>query len=287
LKKVLRWGVFIIGIIILLLYIGLPVGMGIAAVWPSREAVGPAPEGFKEITLQTGDGENLKAWYRSPENGAAIILLHGAGNLREGIRSYIQMFTDNGYGVLALDLRGHGESTGPTNKLGWLGSRDVGAAVEFLQNQENIRQIGGLGISMGGEVLLGAVSQYPALKAVAADGATRRCNEELLALPSERPLARNFTARVMYAAVQLFGGQSPPQPTLLDSMIEARDSRFLWIAAGNNALEVEFNRLFTETLGERGELWVAPGVAHIGAFRAFPVEYEERVIGFFDQNLMK
>ncbi|MHC1782000.1 MAG: hypothetical protein AB9891_04405 [Anaerolineaceae bacterium] len=163
----------------------------------------------------------------------------------------------------------------------------MGAAVEFLQKQPNIERIGGLGISMGGEVLLGAVSHYPALKAVAADGATRRCTEELLSLPSEHPLARNFTARVMYAAVQLISGQIPPEPPLLDAMLGANDSRFLWIAAGNNALEVEFNRLFAERLGYRGELWVAPGVTHIGAFQAYPVDYEERVIEFFDQNLVK
>jgi len=49
---------------------------------------------------------------------------------------------------------------------------------------------------MGGEVLLGAASQYPSITAIAADGATRRSTEELLALESERPLVRNFTARV-------------------------------------------------------------------------------------------
>ena len=51
---------------------------------------------------------------------------------------------------------------------------------------------------------------------IAADGATTRSLDELLALPSERPLVRNFTARVMYAAVQILSGETPPVP-LLDS----------------------------------------------------------------------
>ncbi|MHC1781999.1 MAG: alpha/beta fold hydrolase [Anaerolineaceae bacterium] len=95
-----------------MLYIALPVGLAIAAVLPMKEVVGAAPDGVTEINLQTSDGESLQAWYKAPDNGAAIILLHGAGSSREGVRSYIPMFTDNGYGVLALDLRGHGASSG-------------------------------------------------------------------------------------------------------------------------------------------------------------------------------
>ena len=45
------------------------------------------------------------------------------------------------------------------------------------------------------------------MTAIVADGATRRSVDELLALPSERPLVRNFTARVMYAAVRILMGR--------------------------------------------------------------------------------
>jgi hypothetical protein len=118
-----------------------------------------------------------------------------------------------------------------------------------------------------------------------ADGATRRSTEELLALPSERPLVRNFTARVMFAAVQLLSGESPPKP-LLNAMLASQSTRFLLIAVGRNELETSFNQLFAGALGSRANVWIAPETGHTGAFSRYPQEYEQRVIEFFDAALL-
>jgi uncharacterized protein len=285
-KRIMRLGALIIGIIILAFYLVLPIGIAISAVFPIKEAVGAPPAGFDAVTLHTADNETLAGWYLPPSNGAVIILIHGAGGSREGLRPYAQMLARHGYGVLALDLRGHGASSGKTNRFGWSSTLDVGAAVHYLQDLQEVKHIGGLGLSMGAEVLLGAVSDYPALTAVVADGATRRSVQELLALPTERPLYRNFTARVMFTSVQVLSGEQPPKP-LLDSMVEAKSTRFFWIAAGTNALEVEFNKLFAEILGPHGSLWIASGVSHTGAINRYPAEYEQRVVDFFDRTLLR
>lgn len=155
-RQVIKWIGIVIAGLLMLVYIGLPVGLGIAAVFPARATVGNAPEGFEDVVLITEDNEQLQGWYKPPANGTAIILLHGAGSSRESLRPYIDMLTKHGFGVLTFDLRGHGESTGKTNRLGWQGTKDFGAAVAFLQERDEVREIGGLGLSMGGEVLLGA-----------------------------------------------------------------------------------------------------------------------------------
>lgn len=279
-QRVLRWIISLIVAALVLLYIVLPIGMGVAATAPLKSAVGAPPIGFQAITLTTDDNVNLAGWYAPSSNGAAIILIHGAGGSREAVRGYADMLTRHGYGVLALDLRGHGESAGVSNRFGWQGTRDVGAAVAYLQSQTDVTFIGGLGLSLGGEVLLGAASTYPVIKAIVADGASQRCLAELTALPAEQPLVRNFTARVMYAAVQVLTGETPPKP-LLDSMREAAATRFLLIAAGANEREVAFNELFDDTLGARAALWVALDVPHTGAFDRYPIEYEQRVSAFF------
>ena len=66
LKRALRWiGLFVV-IAMLGLYIVLPVGLGVAAVFPSKEAVGAPPDGFEAITLRTKDGVTLAGWYSHP-----------------------------------------------------------------------------------------------------------------------------------------------------------------------------------------------------------------------------
>jgi hypothetical protein len=89
-----------------------------------------------------------------------------------------------------------------------------------------------------------------------------------------------------FAAVQTLSGDDPPEP-LLDAMVEAQSTAYLLIAGGSNDLEVAFNELFAETVGERAALWVAPGAAHTGAFSRYGDEYEKRVVAFFDAALLE
>ncbi|MBN1562435.1 MAG: alpha/beta fold hydrolase [Anaerolineae bacterium] len=285
-KRLMRWIGMLILSVIVGLYLVLPVAFGVAAVFPTQESVGAPPAGFTTITITTGDNVALDAWYAPPTNGAVIILVHGAGNSRESLRRYAALFTQHGYGVLALDLRGHGNSEGTTNRLGWQGTADISAAAAYLQTQPEVTHIGALGLSMGAEVLLGAASTVPAIQGIVADGATQRCLDELRALESNRPLYRNFTARIFFLTVQLLSGDDPPIPPLLDSMIAADTTRFLLIAAGTNEEEIDYNELFAETVGERAALWIAPDAKHTGAFARYPAEYEERVIAFFDGVLL-
>ncbi len=270
-----------IGIIIFILYVLFPVGMGIAALIPAHTPVGNPPEGFEEVTLLTDDGIQLEGWYQSPQNGTVVIVLHGSGGSRESVLPYIRLLTRSGYGVLAVDQRGHGESGGRTNRLGWQGTADVGAAVAYLENQPDVNHIGGLGISMGGEVLLGAASTYPQIEKIVADGATRRSLSELLALESERPLVRNYTARVMFATVQVIGGTKPPF-SLIDSIVKVENTKFLFIAAGKNEMEVAFNRMFYNQVGENSYLWISKGSEHTTAIQDNPAEYEAEMVQFFD-----
>lgn len=298
--RALRWLGWVVLALVLAVYVGLPVAMAVVAVWPAGAEVGTPPAGFEEVTLTTGDGVDLAAWYAPPRNGAAVIVAHGAGGSREDMRGTARMLAEHGYGVLALDLRGHGASGGRTNRFGWPGTADVRAAAEFLDRQGDVQRIGALGSSMGGEVLLGASGACstpgaeraagpdggcPAIRAIVADGATRRSTAELLSVPSERPLVRSFTARVMFAAVRLLTWQPPPPP-LLDEMQRAGATSFLFIAAGENEQEVAFNEVFARTLGERATLWVVPGVAHTGAYAHDPAEYERRVLTFLDEHLL-
>jgi hypothetical protein len=124
------------------------------------------------------------------------------------------------------------------------------------------------------------------LQAVVSDGATFRSSAEYVDLPSNRPLYRSFSARVMFFAVRLFSGERPPDPTILDSIIAAQSTRLLLIAGGDVAAEVDYNELFAEKVGERATLWVAPDVGHTRAFGRYPDEYEQRVVAFFESALL-
>lgn len=90
---------------------------------------------FKRLTLKTSDGQTLIAWYKkAAPMHATILYLHGnAGNLGEFAKRY-RLLDANGDGVLAVDYRGFGASTGAPDEKGLI--KDGQAAYDALISRE-------------------------------------------------------------------------------------------------------------------------------------------------------
>ena len=75
---------------------------------------------------------------------------------RNGPQKQTRMLARHGYGVLLFDRRGEGESEGDPNSWGWGGGQDVKAAIAYLQHRPDVDpgRIGGIGLSVGGEMML-------------------------------------------------------------------------------------------------------------------------------------
>jgi len=117
----------------------------------------PAATGlrFEDIRLQTDDGETLVAWWvPAPEEKTrgAVLLLHGnAGSIADRIM-YLPHFHAMGYGVLLVDYRGYGRSTGKPSEQGTY--LDAQAAWHWLTAVRGIKPgaIVLVGESLGGAV---------------------------------------------------------------------------------------------------------------------------------------
>ena len=73
----------------------------------------------ENVRVKKNDGEGLAAWYVPPRNGTAVVLIHGSdGQPRARRRPRARLLARHGYGVLAIDLPGNGESDGYSNGLG-------------------------------------------------------------------------------------------------------------------------------------------------------------------------
>ena len=86
-----------------------------------------AVPGARDVTFSARDATRLSAWYVPSRNGAAIVLLHGSHGTRVDTLPQLRMLSSAGYGILAYDARGHGQSAGQTNALGWAGANDLAA----------------------------------------------------------------------------------------------------------------------------------------------------------------
>ena len=98
-RRLFRWILILLSLLLFADFVLLPLGIGIYAA---------SPEDFTELTLTTADGVPLAAWVAPTQNGAAVILIHGSGGSREDIRDHAITLAQNGFGVLAFDARGAG-----------------------------------------------------------------------------------------------------------------------------------------------------------------------------------
>ena len=280
-----RRAVILAGVVVVADVILFPVALSYVVTHVARADVPKASLGapHEQVELTTSDGLRLRGWYVRSRNRAAVICFPG----RTSTQSRARMLARHGYGVLLLDRRGEGESDGDPNLFGWHGERDVRAAVAFLERQPDVDQgrIGGIGLSVGGEMMIAAAAQSSSLRAIVSEGASGRSVRDILANPdtSWQDVVGNGVAT---AATALFTDDLPPADLL---GLVPRISGATFFVYGENGQPVErpANEAFYAAARGTKELWEVPGSGHTKGIDAQPAEYERRVVGFFDRTLLR
>jgi dienelactone hydrolase len=235
----------------------------------------------EDVRLETGDGLELRGWYVPSRNGAAVIVFPG----RTGTQRQARMLVRHGYGVLLYDRRGEGQSEGDPNGWGWDFDKDIRAGIAFLQRRADVdaHRIGGLGLSVGGEMLLQTAAETDALAAVVAEGAgARTLGEELddVSGLDKLPTALTYGARDL--ANSVLQDRMPPS-NLVELMPKIAPRPILLIHAGADDAGHRTPDYF-RAAGQPKQIWEAAG-GHTDGIERQPREYERRVVGFFDRAL--
>ncbi|MBI5732742.1 alpha/beta fold hydrolase [Candidatus Jorgensenbacteria bacterium] len=122
----------------------------------------------KRAVLKTNDGIDIAADYYPGTTDKAALLLHMMSTTRESWRDFALLLTDQGYHVLAIDLRGHGESTGGPERYKTFTDEehqkyiaDVHIGIQFLESR-GIKQdaIVMFGASIGANLALWYLSEH-------------------------------------------------------------------------------------------------------------------------------
>src|SRR3954451_23665111 len=196
--------------------------------WEIHESAVGIPH--EEIRIEMRDGRKLSAWYVPSRNGAAVLLSHGSGGSRGRVPAHVRMLARHGYGVLALDNPGNGESDGHSNGLGDNAQAGVEAALDWLRGR---RGGGGgrnarFGLSLGAEVVLEAAARDHRLAAVVADGAARPVDQAKVI--DQPPAARVSTAMTVLGVRAVSGMRT--SRSLVASMPGIAPRPVLLVAAG-------------------------------------------------------
>jgi dienelactone hydrolase len=264
----------------------IPLGVGYVTTHTGRSVVPPNHLGsaYENVSFKTSDGLTLRGWYVPSRNGAVVISFPG----RAGSQKPARFLARHGYGVLLFDRRGEGRSEGKPNSWGWRGTKDIAAAIRYLERRPDVdpHRIGGIGLSVGGEMMLEEAARNHKLAAVVSEGAGARTLSEDLEREDVSGLDKvlgPIAAGVKTASVAVFANSSPPAN--LKSLTPKIEAPVLLIAAPNSPAGEKLNRIYARAAGDNVALWEVPEAGHMGAIKERPAEYERRVVGFFDEAL--
>jgi uncharacterized protein len=272
--RVLHVALWLAGAFVTLSFVLMPLAMALLTSHAPRNPVGKLAVAHEDVRI-----DGLAAWYVPSRNRAAVVLIHGSSGNRSRVADRAELLARHGYGVLALDLPGNGESDGHSSGLGDNAQPAVETAVNYLRTRPDVdpARIAGFGVSLGGEVLLEGASHDDRLAAVVSDGAARPQDADRV---EHSPL----NTGIAMAMIRGISGMRPA-PSLLDVLPELEGRPVLLIASGGRGEEIPVNRMYADAAGSTAQLYEIPEAGHTGGLRVRPAAYEQRVIGFLDRAL--
>ena len=280
--------------------LALPVlgaGLGLAASWligsfmvrwRKYPAVSTAAPPARDFTLTTPDGLSLAAtyWPGARPDSPAILLMHGLGDTRQALAANADWFAKQGFAVLTIDLRGHGQSSRAPHSFGLTESIDAQTAFDWLKRRQHGAAVGVIGISLGGAASLlgeGGPLRADALVLQAVYPDIRRAIHNRIAAYVPRPFASVLEPLLSYQAPLRFGVW-PDRLTPVVSLASYRGP--VLIAGGEKDVYTppsESREMLAAAPG--GELLLLQGMNHPEASAAQSDEYRETIRVFFCSTL--
>ena len=262
--------------------------LGITA--PRHAAAGerPAGTGAETVTFPSGTGHALAAWFAPGRpGGGAVLLVHGIGSDRRILASRVVFLARAGFAVLALDLRGHGESAPARITFGLDEARDVAAALAWLREKVPRERVGALGLSLGGAAL--------AL-------ASRTAPIDAIVLESVFPDIRNAVANrvrrvagraaVVLAPILLAVGTGvtglrPSDLRPIEAVARYRGPLLVISGTEDRSTPIEEARALCAAAPGEADLWEVESAGHVDMAAAAGIDYERRILAFFGRHLQR
>lgn len=250
---------------------------------------------FEEVRFQVRDQAGggmleLAAWWIAPPKPSlrTCIIIHGYADAKVGGIAWAPLWRELGFNVLAIDLRGHGQSGGTFTSAGFYERDDLCQVIDQLQTtrEGQTQQIVLFGVSLGAAVAAGVAAMREDIAAVVLESpyghfvSAAAAHGRAMGMPLVRlqPLVGRLAGWMIGAD---FDAVAPIRlirditcPILLihsadDTLVDPAD-----VVALRQAIEQH------SAGGGASRFWEVPGAWHVLGLQTNPSAYRKRVAEF-------
>ena len=265
------------------------VAVSIISAWkftsPSRRLLAAAPEKFlsayENVRFPARDGVTLDGWF-VPCEGArkAVVLLHGYGSTRTQMLARAKFFHDHGYAALLYDARGHGRSGDALVSFGFLETRDLLGALDWLRAR-GFTEFGCLGASQGGATIALAGAELHDVRWAVLESVYPTLSNAI-----DRRFRRTFFLPGWFAGALMIP-LAEWRLGLNSSAVSPRDSVAnlpcpVFVITGDrdtHTFPSDAREVFEHARNPK-VWWLIPGAAHIDLYGFAKQDYERRLLEF-------
>ncbi|GAA6173483.1 alpha/beta hydrolase [Colwellia sp. KU-HH00111] len=256
---------------------------------------------FENVSFTSSDGLTLPGWYMASSdthlatnvtnnvsnNDKAILLVHGRGaNRTEGMR-YAKPLLAAGYHVLAFDMRHPRQDPNILSTMSFHERKDVTAALDFLENKKNIKQIGLMGFSMGAATGIIVMAKDPRVKVGVFSGGYANGMDVLAEQGKKLHGLPRYPLMPVVEKLFEWRGDADADEINPESYIGQISPRPIYIMHGTADQTVDFShgqRLFAAA-NEPKQFWQAEGGRHTRLWQHDKDKAESSVVEFFNRYL--
>ncbi len=236
------------------------------------------------------DGIRVSGWFApaSTPSERVVIVVHGGDVCKRNTSVLLPagMLANNGFDVLLIDLRNHGDSEVVGERFtGTDEYKDALGAYDWLITQGYAPEsIGIMGVSMGAATSVNAFGAEENIAALWSDSSFSDLPTVL-----EDQLAMNGLPAFMKSAVILVAkldGYDLNEISPAKS-IKNHANRPMTITHGTEDEWINVSSAYTlhEATDSAADLWIIEGARHVEAMFLYPEEYAGKMIAFFDEAL--
>lgn len=241
---------------------------------------------FTEITIPTKNYRSLYGWWiPGKDTSPLIILVHGWGRNAGRMLPYIDRLHKAGFNLVAFDSRNHGSSDADQYSTMLKFAEDIQSTIAYADEKGwiNSKNVGLLGLSIGGAASIYAAAHDDLIKAVITVGAFA----EPQAVMKKQLIDRHIPTPIIWGAIKYI--QFKVKLKFSDiapvNHIQNASADFLLIHGEKDQTVpiTQGEKLFEKGRKGKIELWKLPEKGHSDCH--FEEGYWEKVIGFMNSKL--